>query len=54
MMSVKYIYQSPVCDPVCCEMKYSLLTGGSQAKSTAMTISLIDFGDGAITDGEAL
>ena len=48
-MSVKYIYQSPVCDPVCCEMKYSLLTGGSPV-STAMTISLIDFGSGAIDE----
>ena len=49
-MSVKYIYQSPVCDPVCCEMKYSLLTGGSTV-STAMTISLIDFGDTSLNDG---
>lgn len=53
-MSVKYSYESPLCEALYCEMSTSLLTGGSQAKSTAMTISLIDFGDGAIEDGGAL
>ena len=48
-MSAKFFYVSPLCEAVCCEMKYSLLTGGSPV-STAMTISLIDFGSGAIDE----
>ena len=48
-MSVKFSYESPLCQAVNCEMNSSLLTGGSPV-STAMTISLIDFGSGAIDE----
>lgn len=51
-MRVQYFYQSPVCIPVSCEMNCSLLSGS--ATSTALTISLVDFGDGAIEDGGEL
>lgn len=50
IMRVKCFYKSPVCEPVYCEMGSSLLN----AVSTAMTISLIEFGDDPIGDGGEL
>lgn len=51
-MIVKNSYHSPSCEPVSYETNYSLLSGS--ATSTALTISLVDFGDGAIEDGGEL
>ena len=48
-MSVKYSYVSPLCQAVSCELNSSLLTGGSPV-STAILISDIDFGSGAINE----
>ena len=48
-MSAKFFYVSPLCEAVNCEMNSSLLTGGSPV-STAILISDIDFGSGAIDE----
>lgn len=50
MKQITCTYQSPVSEPVCLETSACLLN----AVSTAMTITLIEFGDGAIEDGGSL
>jgi hypothetical protein len=51
-MFAKDFYHSPSCEPLSFDTTYSLLSGSPT--STALTISLIDFGDGAIEDGGEL
>lgn len=47
-MSVKYSYVTPLCQAVVYELNNSLLTGSTV--STAILISDIDFGSGAIDE----